>query len=73
MQSDLFLVLGAAICVLAVPALVSAFSDNRPPRAAAIMVMIGGGLLVLAFLGHPGGYALRDIPYALARVIGYYF
>ncbi|SDF56856.1 hypothetical protein SAMN04488117_105100 [Celeribacter baekdonensis] len=73
MDTDLFLVLGTAICVLAVPAFVSAFSDSRPPRGAAIMVMIGGGLLVAAVIKHPGGYAISDIPDAVMRVIGHYF
>lgn len=73
MDTDLFLVIGAAILVLAVPAIVGAFSESRPPRAAAVLVMIGGGLLVLAVTQHPGGYALQDIPHALTRVIGRYF
>jgi hypothetical protein len=73
MDTDLFLVLGTAICVLSVPACISALSDSRPPRGAAIMVMIGGGLLVAAVTQHPGGYAINDIPTALIRVIGHYF
>lgn len=73
MDTDLFLVIGTAILVLAVPAIVGAFSESRPPRAAAVLVMIGGGLLVLAVTQHPGGYALQDIPHALTRVIGRYF
>lgn len=73
MDTDLFLVLGIVITVLAVPALVSAFSESRPPRAAAIMVMIGGGLLVFAVTQHPGGYAVEDVPEALIRVVARYF
>ncbi|AJE48949.1 hypothetical protein [Celeribacter indicus] len=73
MDTDLFLVLGTAICVLALPTLASAYSDGRPPRAAGVMVMIGGILLILAVSRHPGGYAVSDIPEALTRVIGRYF
>ncbi|WP_417249709.1 hypothetical protein [Celeribacter sp.] len=73
MDTDLFLVLGVGIAVLALPAIIGAFSESRPPRAAAIMVMIGGGLIVLAVSQHPGGYSLREVPDALTRVIGRYF
>lgn len=73
MDTDLFLVLGVGIAVLALPALIGAFSESRPPRAAAILVMIGGGLVVLAVTQHPGGYAINDVPHALTRVIGRYF
>lgn len=73
MDTDLFLVLGVGISILAMPALIGAFSESRPPRAAAIMVMIGGGLIVLAVTQHPGGYALTEVPDALTRVIGRYF
>ena len=73
MDTDLFLVIGAAVLVLALPALIGAFSEGRPPRAAAILVLIGGGLTVLAVTQNPGGYALDDVPQALIRVIGRYF
>lgn len=73
MDTDLFLVLGAAIGVMAVPAVIGAFSEGRPPRAAAILVMVGGGLIALAVSQHPGGYAVDDIPNALTRVIARYF
>lgn len=73
MDADLFLVIGSAVLVLALPALIGAFSESRPPRAAAILVLIGGGLVVLAVTQNPGGYAFDDVPQALTRVIGRYF
>lgn len=73
MDTDLFLVIGAAVLVLALPALVGAFSESRPPRAAAVLVLIGGALVVVAVTQSPGGYGFDDIPLALTRVIGRYF
>lgn len=72
MNADLFFSIGVVLLVLAVPAAVSAFSDSRPPRAAAILVMLGGGLLALAIWQRPAGYSLAEIPDVFARVIGRY-
>lgn len=70
MQADLFFVIGLVVLVLAIPAIIGAFSESRPPRAGAILVMIGSGLIALAIWQRPSGYALGDIPEVFARVIG---
>jgi hypothetical protein len=70
MQSDLYLVAGLVIGALAIPAVVSAFSDGRVPRAGAIMVMVSIGLLVAALSTRPGGYRIDEVPSAFVRVIG---
>lgn len=72
MQNDLFLVIGIILAALALPSIVGAFSESRAPRAAAIMLMIGGGLIAVAVTQQPGGYAFADIPDAFVRVIGHY-
>ena len=69
MGPDLFFVIGLGVGLLAVPALISAFSESRPPRAAAIMVMISAGLLLIAVLQNPGGYAVGEIPDVVMRVV----
>lgn len=68
-DSDLFLVMGVIVAAFAVPAVISAFSDSRPPRAAAIAVLVGGGLILLAFVTKPGGYSPGQIPEVFARVL----
>ena len=68
MDPDLFLVIGIVIAVLTIPSLVSAFIEGRTPRAGAVLILIAGTLIVLALNGHPGGYALREIPDAFYRV-----
>jgi hypothetical protein len=72
MDTDLFLVIGIIVTLLAVPPVVSAFSEARPPRTGAIMFLIGGTLIVLALTQGSIKYAVPDIPDVFARVIGRY-
>lgn len=47
-------------------------ADGRVPRAAAITIMVAGGLIVLAIRDNPGGYELADIPDIFVKVVGRY-
>jgi hypothetical protein len=69
MDTDLMLVIGVVICVLTIPSLLAAFSESRPPRAASIMVLIGGILVVLALTQKPSGYTFGEIPDVFLRVL----
>lgn len=72
MNADLYLVIGLIVVAFSIPAIISAFSESRAPRAAAIMVMIGGGLIALAVYQTPGGYQIADIPEVFVRVVSRY-
>jgi hypothetical protein len=72
MDADLFLVVGIVLVILAVPAVISAFSSAKPPRAAAISFVLGGALIVAAITIRPGGYRLDEVPDVVARVIDRY-
>lgn len=72
MDTDLMLVVGLGVCALAIPALLAAFSDSRPPRAGAIMVLIGGVLLATALTQKPSGYTFAEVPEVIFKVIGRY-
>ncbi|MCC7321004.1 MAG: hypothetical protein IT542_08510 [Rubellimicrobium sp.] len=72
MDSDLFFVVGIVVLGFAIPAIIGAFSEGRPPRAAAIMVMIGGGLIALALWQRPHAYTIAGIPDVFVRVVGQY-
>ncbi len=70
MTPDLILVIGIVLVVFSVPAIVSAISDRRPPRVAALVLIAGGCLAVWAIQQRPGGYSLNDVPRAFVRVVG---
>ena len=69
MTPDMAFVLGIILAVLSVPTILSAMSDRRAPRAAAISLLIAGGLIFYAIQTQPGGYSLEQIPEVFARVI----
>jgi hypothetical protein len=69
MNPDLILVIGIVLGVLSVPAVLSAFSDGRTPRVAALTVIASGALIIWAIHSKPGGYTLREIPEAFVRVV----
>ncbi len=68
MDSDYALAAGIVLAILAIPALVSAFSDSRPPRAAALAFTLRGGCILFAVMTKPGGYEMREIPDVLLNV-----
>ncbi|MCW1954414.1 MAG: hypothetical protein KIH71_000715 [Roseobacter sp.] len=72
MDYDLYLVIGLVIAVFAVPAVVSALADNRTPRAAAVVLMISGGLVAWAAASKPTGYTLDQIPDVIISVVARY-
>lgn len=72
MDPDLMLVVGLVIGAFSIPSIMGAIADGRVPRAAAILVMIAGGLIVLAIQGKPGGYNVAEIPDIFVRVVGRY-
>jgi hypothetical protein len=72
MEPDLALVLGLVIVAFSIPSILSAMSDSRAPRASAVTILIGGGLILYAMQTQTGGYALQDIPDVFTRVIGRY-
>ncbi len=69
MTTDMMLVLGLVICALSLPSLLSAFSEGRAPRAGAVLLLVGGLLLVMALTQKPSGYTFAEIPHVFVRVI----
>lgn len=70
---DLFLVIGIVLVGLSVPSILGALAERRTPRVAAISILIGGALILMALNQKPGGYTLREIPEAFIRVVAHYF
>ena len=72
MDADLMFVIGLVIGGFSIPSIMGALADGRVPRAAAITVLISGGLIVLALNNKPGGYKIEDIPDVFVNVVGRY-
>ncbi len=70
MDADLYLVIGIVLGALSLPSIVGAISEGRAPRAASIVIMVAGFMVVYA-LQHRT-YTINDIPNAFVRVIGRY-
>lgn len=69
MTTDLMLVIGVVLGVFSVPAILSAISEGRAPRVAALTIIASGALVLYAVNTHPGGYTLQDVPGAFVRVV----
>ncbi|WP_377513198.1 hypothetical protein [Octadecabacter sp. R77987] len=64
------LVIGLIVAAFSIPPILGALAEGRAPRAAAIMVLIGGGLIALAVSQKPSGYSINEIPDVFVRVVG---
>jgi hypothetical protein len=69
MDPDLFLVIGLLLIGLSAVSILSAFTDGRMPRAAAVMMIAATILIALAVSKRPGGYTWEDVPRAFVRVV----
>lgn len=72
MDPDLALVLGIVIGAFSIPSVLSALSDRRAPRASALTILIGGGLILYAVQTSPRGYSFEQLPAIFTAVIGRY-
>lgn len=70
MEPDHLLFLGLIVLALSIPAMLSALSDRRAPRAPILTILIGGAMILYAAYTKPGGYRLEDVPDAFYSVVG---
>lgn len=70
MNTDLMLVIGLLLGVLALPTLLSAAVERRSPRLGALLILGAAGFLYFALTGRPGGYRIAEIPDVVIRVLG---
>jgi hypothetical protein len=69
MDSELALVIGLALVVLALPAGLAAWAEDRRPRGGLVLFFTGGALMLYASARKPGGYAPGDLPEVFYGVI----
>lgn len=69
MDTDLILVIGIVLCVLAIPSLLAAFAESRGPRSGLVMLAIGGILVAVAQTQSMNGYTFAELPNVFVSVI----
>lgn len=69
MFSDYLLTIGLVVGLFSIPAMLSAYADRRPPRASMAAFILSAAILAVAYVRHPGGYALADVPNVVVAVI----
>ncbi len=72
MDYDLLLVVGLVIAILTIPSMLSAWIEDRPPRTAALLVLMALGLVIAALSQNPRPYTVERIPHVFIEVIGRY-
>lgn len=70
MDSDLAIVMGGVLACLAIPSLLSAFSDERRPRLGGILLVLSAGCILYAARTKPGGYRMEELPEVFFNVLG---
>lgn len=68
-DGDLVIFAGFLIAALAIPSGIAALRDGRPPRTAALLVILGGGLVVYVLWSNPGVYTASELPKVFSRVL----
>lgn len=71
-SQDLFLVIGIVLLAFSLPAILGALADRRSPRAASVVILVGGSLVLLALSQKPGGYTWAGVPDAFVRVVAHF-
>ncbi len=69
MDTDLIFIVGVVICVMAIPAILSAFMDSRAPRAPALIILIGALMIGYTVRERPMAYTIEKTPDVFMRVI----
>ena len=72
MDPDLVLVIGVVLGVFSVPSIVSAISEGRAPRVAAVTLILAGALILWAINASPEDFKFEDVPGAFVRVVAKY-
>lgn len=70
MDTDLYLTIGVILVVLTLPSLLNAWTEGRPPRVGAVVLMIAAILITIALTQRPSGYAFEEIPGTMLKVFG---
>ncbi|SEO75420.1 hypothetical protein SAMN04490248_11167 [Salinihabitans flavidus] len=69
MNTDTALTIGLLIGVFSIPAMLSAYSEDRAPRYSMAAFILAAATIAWAVTQKPGGYELADVPNVVIEVI----
>lgn len=68
-DSDLCLVIGIVLVWLGIPAVVSAYANQRRPLFGGLILLVAAALMIFAGQTKEGGYPLTEIPEVFFQVV----
>ena len=69
MLSDYLLTSGLVLGMFSIPAMLAAYADLRTPRASMAAFILACAIIAFAYVQHPGGYEIADVPNVVVAVI----
>ncbi|SFL69856.1 hypothetical protein [Shimia aestuarii] len=69
MTADYVMTIGMVIGLFSIPAMLSAYADERFPRGPMAAFILSAAVIVLAFVMNPGRYTVAEMPNVVVRVI----
>ncbi|MDV4146304.1 MULTISPECIES: hypothetical protein [Shimia] len=69
MLSDYLLTSGLVLGLFSIPAMLAAYADLRTPRASMAAFILACAIIAFAYMSHPGGYVIADVPNVVVSVI----
>ncbi|MDA5556700.1 hypothetical protein [Shimia sp. MMG029] len=69
MITDYMITIGLVVGVFAIPAMISAYADNRLPKVSFAMFALCAAGIATTILLHPERYSLLGLPDVVVRVI----
>lgn len=72
MDLDLIFVLGLIVGAFSIPSFVNAYSDNRPFRTPALMLLVAAAMIYYPIYENPSAYSIATVDNVILEVIGRY-
>ncbi len=69
MLTDYLLTIGLVVGLFSIPSMLAAYADQRTPRLSAAAFVLALSAMLFAYVEHPGGYVLADVPDVMVKVI----
>ncbi|MBO9395673.1 hypothetical protein J7399_09610 [Shimia sp. R9_1] len=69
MTTDYLITIGLLVGVFSIPAMISAYADDRFPRAPMAAFVLSAAVITLAVLLNPARYSFGELPNVVVRVI----